>query len=356
MNETIISVKEETNPHEISNLSYNEAERNILINHLLDNAKGAVIGAIELHNKPIFPRRYEVSIVLTINAWELAFKAFIVKYHKDVKVFEGNWFKEFDKCLGFISSELGNDFLVQKESINKLYEYRCSIIHFYGEKIETILYSLLRPNIIFFSDFLLKHFEIDLGADTNLIILPLGFKRFVSPIDFLSKQQTEGSESIKNFIKSIQQSATHLSEHGIEDGLLLNYSMAVENVNRVKHADIVVGITKDESDSRLSVNKIIKLGGFTTDTTAPLVQIEETSLYTEKFIYTNDKMVQKIKKELVDIKLNPRYNAIIKTVKENVNFFKWRYLDTSPNPKGTKQGYYSEEGIKEIIKLWQEGK
>lgn len=154
------------------------------INRLLENSKAAIMGAVELHNKPIFPYRYEISVILTINAWELALKAFIFKYRPEVKVIEDDHFKEFLSCVGSVHFKLGNEFLTQKENIELLYKYRCDTIHFYSEQMELILYSLLRPNIIYFSEFLFKYFNIDLASEANLIILPIGFKRILSPVDF----------------------------------------------------------------------------------------------------------------------------------------------------------------------------
>ena len=44
---------------------------------LLRNSKTAMFAAIEIHNKPVFTYRYEVTTMLVINAWELLLKAYI---------------------------------------------------------------------------------------------------------------------------------------------------------------------------------------------------------------------------------------------------------------------------------------
>jgi hypothetical protein len=56
-----------------------------LIKKLLANAKQALFAAVEIHNKPIFPYRYEVCTLLVINAWELLLKAFIASHLTGVK-------------------------------------------------------------------------------------------------------------------------------------------------------------------------------------------------------------------------------------------------------------------------------
>jgi len=46
---------------------------------LLNRAESAMLGAIELYNKPGFPYRMETFAILAINAWELLLKAKWIK-------------------------------------------------------------------------------------------------------------------------------------------------------------------------------------------------------------------------------------------------------------------------------------
>jgi len=57
-----------------------------IIDYLVNNSKSALIASVEIHNKPIFPYRYEVVTILLINAWELILKAYLLKNAPDVKV------------------------------------------------------------------------------------------------------------------------------------------------------------------------------------------------------------------------------------------------------------------------------
>jgi hypothetical protein len=336
----------------LENLVTNNGNK-VVIEKLLENSKAAIMSAVELHNKPMFHYRYEIAIILTINAWELALKAYILTYLKEIKVSEGDWSKEFPKCLLCVESHLGKKFHQQKASIELLYDYRCKVTHFYADDIELILYSLLRPNILYFSDFLLKYFEIDVGKDANLIVLPIGFKRMISPIDFLSKNSSQGSEPVKEFIKDIMKSVKTLKDGGFEDGLLFNYSMGVENANRIKYADVIAGISKDEFSSTIMINKTTAISGFTIDPNAPKVQIEESSFFKEKFNITTKILNARLKQEVENIKFGKKYNSIISEIKQNINFFAWRYLDIyEQSGGGSRKGYYSEEGYREIVKLY----
>ena len=42
---------------------------------LLDSSQSALFAGIEIHNKPHIDYRYPTSVILIINAWELALKA-----------------------------------------------------------------------------------------------------------------------------------------------------------------------------------------------------------------------------------------------------------------------------------------
>jgi hypothetical protein len=128
-----------------------------------------MLAAVEIHNKPVFAYRYEVSTMLVINAWELLLKAYIYKYLKSVKLYKkGGRTKEFEECVACVASTIGREFEVVKESLLNLYEYRNNVTHFYSEDLDALLYSLLRANVGFYVEFLEKRFSVDLSRETNL--------------------------------------------------------------------------------------------------------------------------------------------------------------------------------------------
>ena len=55
---------------------------------LLDSSQAALFAGIEIHNKPNISYRYQTSIILVINAWELALKAFVYKYIGRKKIYD----------------------------------------------------------------------------------------------------------------------------------------------------------------------------------------------------------------------------------------------------------------------------
>lgn len=231
-----------------------------IINALIQNSKSSQLACIEIHNKPIFPYRYEVCIMLNITSWELLLKAFILKFHPQVKVINADeTTKSFEDCLNYVSSELGKDFTVIKENIKILYKYRCNVIHFYMDNIDFLLYPLLSKNVISYHDFLLKHFGIDIASEANLILLPIGFKKYGSPLDFLSNdsQIKNSSPAVQAFVKSIIKSTGIIEEEELEDSIFYSFKMSLINESRTKNADVVAAITKDKNKAAIALESVI---------------------------------------------------------------------------------------------------
>lgn len=55
---------------------------------LLDSSQSALFAGIEIHNKPHIAYRYPTTVILIINAWELALKAYVYKYIGKKKIYE----------------------------------------------------------------------------------------------------------------------------------------------------------------------------------------------------------------------------------------------------------------------------
>lgn len=54
---------------------------------LINNSTAGIFSAIEIHNKPTIKYRYEIVVLIVLNAWELLVKGYLYKYHKDIKLF-----------------------------------------------------------------------------------------------------------------------------------------------------------------------------------------------------------------------------------------------------------------------------
>jgi hypothetical protein len=243
---------------------------------LVKNSKAAIFAAIEVHNKPIFSYRYEVVVLLFINAWELLLKAYIYKNLKKVKLFEKDGkSKPFLECLKCVISNTGKDHIVLEQNLINIYEYRNKVAHFYNEGLDVIVFSLLSKSLLLYKKFLFEFLNIDISSESDLILLPIGFKKPISPLDFLSNESFIETSSIdvKNYLGGIIESTARLSAEGIQESIFVEYTMNLTNEKRLKNADIIAGI-RDENNTGINIiiNNVINNPKLSSDAKAVLVK------------------------------------------------------------------------------------
>lgn len=232
--------------------------------NLLQSSKAAILAAIEIHNKPQILYRYEIVVLLIINAWELVLKAYIYKNLKSVKLFNADGTtKPFPECVACVLSNLEKEYTVFKENIDSLYEFRNKIAHFYKGVLDPIMFMLVKKNILFYSRFMKQFFGVDLSQESNLYLLPIGFVPLYSPVDYLSKHSNLENYPIliRNFLDKIITTSQKLLEDGIDDSILADFSLSLQNVTKIKNADIVVGISPEnnEGSRTITINKKMQL-------------------------------------------------------------------------------------------------
>jgi hypothetical protein len=257
--------------------------------NLVKYSKAAIFAAVEMHNKPTLSYRYEIVVLLTINAWELLLKAYIYKYHKNVKLFyKDGKTKPFLECLSFVESQNGDSFQVTKENLERLYDYRNDIAHFFSEKLGIIVFGLLKRSIQLYQQFLLMYFSIDLADESDLVLLPIGFKKPYSPFDFISNhtEVTKLPIEVRRFIQNIINSTKRLNEKGIEDTILVDFKVNLINEKRTKNADIIAGINNSiKTDSNITVLNTQKVIHTTNDPSAEKIFITRDRSVTSGTFY-----------------------------------------------------------------------
>jgi len=226
---------------------------------LINNSVSAYYSAIEIHNKPNFKYRYEIVTILVINSWELLLKAFIYKYRKKIKLFfpDGKT-KPFPECLSFVMSDLGKDYFTTEKNVELIYEYRNKAVHFYNQNLGILIYSLIAKNVKLYSSFLKEHFKIDLAESSELVLLPIGFKKPFSPVDFISSESVnmDSPKAVKDYVERIITATTSLNDTGIEDSILVDFKISLINVNRVTNADIIAAVNNTSKQQiNFTVNK-----------------------------------------------------------------------------------------------------
>lgn len=265
------------------------------------NARSAMFAAIEIHNKPIFKYRYEVCTLLMVNAWELALKSYIAKKLKTVRLIRRDGTtKPFLHCVACVASHLGKPFEPTKQNLEILYEYRNKVAHSYASELETVILGLLKSTVIFFSKFMEDQLGEKLYEAENLILLPIGFKKPVSPLDFLSnKSATEhSSNEVRSFLDSIKKSSEYLQKQGFEDSIIVNYSMALVAESRIKNADLTAAINNAAPQGTvMAVQNVISAANLTNDPSAKQLRLSEESIYENLFPYTYYDVIDAAKKD-----------------------------------------------------------
>ena len=312
-----------------------------------------MLAAVEIHNKPIFPYRYEVCTLLAINVWELALKAYIARELPSVRLIrQDGTAKPFPDCLACVSSALGRAFEAVRCNLEVLYEYRNNVAHFYYEDLDVVVLGLLKSAVLFFVEFLEKHFGKRLDEEANLILLPIGFAKPTSPLDFVSNRSAskDCSGEVKEFLQSIRARSEHLLAQGIDDSIIVNYSLALINESRVKNADLVAAINNATPQPNvIVVHNIVSSASLTYDPAAKQIRIAEESVFSSIFTETYGDVLRTARQRFVDFLQNARFNKIMQELKKNPNIRKIRLLNPK-NPSGGGKDFYHKRIYDELAK------
>jgi hypothetical protein len=92
-------------------------------------------------------------------------------------------------------------------------------------------------------------------------LLPIGFKRPISPQDYISNTSINqnASKEIKGFIKMLINTSRRLNDAGIDETIFVDFKINLINVNRTTNADIIAGVDNTiENELVFTVQKPIK--------------------------------------------------------------------------------------------------
>ena len=236
-------------------------KRKMVQSNLVKNSIAAYLAAIEIHNKPNIAYRYETVSLLMLNAWELSLKAYVRKNIKQRSIFDDDTHTiSLDKALKYVTEDINakkpGSFEAVRLNIEKIEAYRNEIAHFYCDKLEPVIFSLVARSALNYVDFIKRYFGKDVMSD-GLFIMPLGFKLPFRPEDFLSEKAAKyaGSAESQQFVRSIVRTIRDLDEEGIQDSIVLGFGLYLESVKKATNSDIIAAITSID-DAELTFSKI----------------------------------------------------------------------------------------------------
>lgn len=314
---------------------------------LLDSSQAALLAGIEIHNKPNISYRYQTSIILIINAWELALKAFVYKYIGKTKIYEDkdkNHTIRFTYALDIVRQKInaknGNsEFEAVSKNLYLLNDYRNDIAHFGNAEIDTIVFMLLRKAVLNYDSFVKEHFNKDIANNNNLVILPIGFRLPIDPVDYLRKRtEKEPNAFVKNVIDTIKE----LYDKNIKESIVVGFDFTMISAKKIKNADIIAAIN---NDSEISVIKEYRL---TDNPNAPEVRAVE--LYPP---LSYGDVQKRVKEKRPDIKLNRVFQTIMNDIQQDEKLCKISYLDPITK-KGSKKCLYVESVVDIVIEKYEQ--
>ncbi|NYG57109.1 hypothetical protein BJ980_000032 [Nocardioides daedukensis] len=220
---------------------------------LIENSFAAMLSAIEVYNKPQMTYRDEVTVMLVVNAWELALKAalrkkgFSVFYRKE----RGETYRSLtlDDALGRVNAKglwpktVAGPALVA--NIKALSEYRNRATHLYNNPgLSAVIYRFMQQNVLNYRDFMLAQFDKDFADSITWQLLPLGATAPADSVKFMRKTNTAGSSAeLHDFIDELRAYMSTAEAAGGDMARVATvYDINLQSVRNMKAADLVVAV------------------------------------------------------------------------------------------------------------------
>ena len=222
---------------------------------LVANSLSAMLSAIEVYNKPRMEYRDEVTVVLVVNAWELALKAALRQASK--RIFYPKKRKEPYRTLAAEDAlkqvvnhrmfPAGVDGRALAANVTALVEYRNRAVHLYAADLGEMIYPFLQTSVLNYRDFMLDRFNKDLADSITWQLLPLGAKAPTEPIQFLKAEPaTSAIAEVQDFIGSLRKLLDETQAAGADmQRVAAVYDVHLRSTKAVTGADLVVSVTQE---------------------------------------------------------------------------------------------------------------
>ncbi len=314
---------------------------------LLEKSIGAMLAAVEIYNKPAFQYRTESFVILAINAWELLFKAKMLKENRNnpkcLWIYENrnnkNGMKKksknikrnssgnpFTRSLDFLLKQFVQNKLIEeavKSNIELLDQYRDSSVHFYNmnKEFQVRIQELGMATLRNYTTLLKEWFNRDVG-EFDFYLMPLAFINIPNSMSAIVYSTEE-----KNFLQLISKLE---QEHPYQENQLFSVTVNVD-----------IRFCKSKVNDAIDV----KLSNSETATEIKLTEEEIRARYS--LVY--DELTKQCQNRYTDFKVNGKYHKIRKALERNPKYAYIKSLD-SQNPKSPKQTFFSEAIFSELDK------
>jgi len=305
---------------------------------LLEKSISSMLSAIEIYNKPNFTYREETFAILAINAWELLFKAYILRLNHYDKlsicelVFTNNRRKkqpQKNRCGNPKSISIlraieklksQNQIPINlEENLNSLIELRDNAIHFITPNIPKQIQELGFACIKNFVT-IIKRWELEIDLSKyNLYLMPLAYIDSKIEMDSILTTET------KQYLDFIQSKIEKKDSSDNDFDIVVSIDVTFKKGNSFD----AIGMKYDKENG------------------IPVILSEEN--IRQNFPLTYHDVAAQCRERYSNFSQNKNFHAIIKQIKNNEKLHYERKLDPE-NKRTQKQSFYSSNIWKEFDK------
>lgn len=222
---------------------------------LVANSLSAMLSAIEVYNKPRMEYRDEITVVLVVNAWELALKASLRQARK--RIFYPKKRNEPYRTLAAEDAlkqvvihklfPAGVDGAAMAANVTALIEYRNRAVHLYAADLGEMVHPFMQTSVLNYRDFMLDRFNRDLADSITWQLLPLGAKAPTEPIQFMKAEPASSVASeVLDFIQDLRKLLDDAQAVGADmERVAAVYDVHLRSAKAVTGADLVVSVAKE---------------------------------------------------------------------------------------------------------------
>ena len=237
----------------------------VSIKRLVDNSLAAMLAAVEVYNKPQMTYRDEVTVMLVVNAWELALKATLRQARQSIfypkKPGQRYLSISIDDALGRVSAQAlwpaGVDGAATTVNVRALTEYRDRAIHLYNAQgLGSVIHPFLQQNVLNYRDFVLARFKKDLADSMTWQLLPLGATAPADAVQFMraDKSSTMVAE-VEDFINELRDLMDSAEADGADmERVAVVYDIHLRSEKKMTSADLVVAVSPT-ADGQITIQR-----------------------------------------------------------------------------------------------------
>lgn len=237
----------------------------VSIKRLVDNSLAAMLAAVEVYNKPQMTYRDEVTVMLVVNAWELALKATLRQARQSIfypkKPGQRYLSISIDDALGRVTAQAlwpaGVDGAATTVNVRALTEYRDRAIHLYNAQgLGSVIHPFLQQNVLNYRDFVLARFKKDLADSMTWQLLPLGATAPADAVQFMraDKSSTMVAE-VEDFINELRELMDGAEADGADMArVAVVYDIHLQSQKKMTSADLVVAVSPT-ADGQITIQR-----------------------------------------------------------------------------------------------------